>query len=173
MAGWVCPECGIDYDTVSPPDAVVALRGYPRRFGEQLGKVLERDNGDALVRTRPEPTVWSAVEYTAHVADLMDVMAATFDAMREGRPTLGLFWDPDKRAETEHYNDWPLDDLKSRLHAGCDGAADATAKTGPDDWKRESTFEWGDRDLLTMIRNAVHEGHHHLRDVEQVLAKVG
>ena len=41
-----------------------------------------------------------------------------------------------------------------------------------DDWTRTATFPWGERDALTTARNAVHEGHHHLRDVERVLGVV-
>jgi hypothetical protein len=170
--GWVCPECGLDYDTVSPPDAEIALRSFPRRYGEQLGAVLERDDGEALVRTRPDAQTWSAVEYTAHVADLMGEFALTFAAMvQETNPELD-FWDQDARATEQHYNDWSVEDLKARLHQGCDAAADAVAKTKPADWDRTARFSWGERDLLTMIRNAVHEGSHHLRDVEKVLAAV-
>ena len=171
--GWVCPECGLDYDTISPPDAVVALRSFPRRYGSLLSEFAERDGGDALIRTRPEPNTWSAVEYTAHVADLMDVMAASFKAMvSETNPELD-FWDQDQRAADQKYNEWTLDQLRDRMHAGCDAAAAAAEATTSADWDRTAGFPWGVRDLLTMIRNAVHEGSHHLRDVEKVLDRVG
>ena len=32
----MCPECGLDYDTVSPSDAVAAVRSFPRRYREAL-----------------------------------------------------------------------------------------------------------------------------------------
>jgi hypothetical protein len=40
------------------------------------------------------------------------------------------------------------------------------------DLDRSGRFPWGERDVLTMIRNGVHEGKHHLRDVEQVLERL-
>src|SRR5439155_2870578 len=53
MASWVCPECGLDYDTISPPDGAVAVRSFPRRFRERVEAA-----GDVL-RERPAPATWS------------------------------------------------------------------------------------------------------------------
>lgn len=170
--GWVCPECGLDYDTVSASDAVVALRSYPRRYRQVLEPLAERDDGDEVLRRRPEPDTWSVLEYTAHVADLMPLMAEIFTRMvREDDPSLG-FWDPDERAAERAYNEMPLADVLAELKTGCEAAAAAAAKAGPEDWSRQGGFPWGQRDLLTMVRNAVHEGSHHLRDVESVAARV-
>ena len=41
-----------------------------------------------------------------------------------------------------------------------------------DDWRRIGHFPWGDRDILMTARNAVHEGSHHLHDVDRVLRAV-
>src|SRR5205807_1114601 len=75
--GYVCPECGLDYDTISPSDAKVAIRSYPRRYREVLGQ-LDDPARERMLRRRPDPTTWSALEYTAHVADALDAMAEVY-----------------------------------------------------------------------------------------------
>lgn len=165
--GYVCPECGLDYDTVSPKDAVVAARSFPRRFRELLADV-----DDKVLRTRPAPATWSALEYTAHLADTLDWMADTVHAMViEDEPTIP-FYDPDEEAESRHYNDQDVAAVLDHLDAAANRFADVLDRVSPDDWGRTAIFPWGERDALMMARNGIHEGVHHLRDAERGLAKV-
>lgn len=169
MSGYVCPECGLDYDTIAPSDAKVAIRSFPRRYRSALAAAREEDGGEALVRRRPDPGTWSALEYTAHVADIFGAFTDILRRMRlEDHPTLTLF-DPDERAASEHYADKDVDAVLADLEANATHLADELDNVSGDDWLRVATFPWGDRDLLMMARNAVHEGSHHLRDVEHVL----
>lgn len=169
MSGYVCPECGLDYDTIAPSDAKVAIRSFPRRYRSALAAAREEDGGDALVRRRPDATTWSALEYTAHVADLFDEFTDILRRMRvENHPTLTMR-DPDERAAAERYNDQEIDAVLAHLDQGSQHLAAELDNVTGDDWLRVATFPWGDRDLLMMTRNAVHEGSHHLRDVERVL----
>ncbi|MEY2477318.1 MAG: hypothetical protein QOG87_2633 [Actinomycetota bacterium] len=169
MSSYVCPECGLDYATISPADAAVAVRSFPRRFGEQLTAVDDR----TLLRKRPEPGVWSALEYTAHVRDMFDLMAATVGRMlREDEPSIA-FPDPDERAEREHYNDQDVERVLEGLADTAGRFARVIESTSVDDLSRTAVFPWGARDVLTMICNGVHEGKHHLRDAELVLRRLG
>jgi hypothetical protein len=171
MPGYVCPECGLDYDTISPSDAKVAIRSFPRRYRSVVAAPLEDDADEGLIRRRPEETTWSALEYTLHVADLYEAFAPAFRQMFEqDRPTItdGM-WDPDERVVSERYNEQDPMAAVARLEAAADALADVLDRVDAGSWSRTATFPWGDRDLLTMTRNAVHEGSHHLRDVEHVL----
>ena len=170
MTSYVCPECGLDYDTVSPADAEVAVRSFPRRFAELLHLAA---GDDALLRRRPEPAVWSPLEYTAHVRDGFAWMADTVQRMvRESNPEITDF-DPDERAAAEHYNDQSVHAVLAALDANAHRFANAIEATSTTDLDRMARFSWGDRDVLTMVRNGVHEGKHHLRDVELVLQRLG
>ena len=166
---WVCPQCGLDYDTISKADAAVAARSYPRRFAEQL----HRADGDAgVLRRRPQPDVWSALEYTAHVRDMFALMADTLTRMvRETNPSIS-FPNPDEVAEQERYNEQDVHAVLSGLEANASRLADVIDGIGVGDLDRTAHFPWGERDVLTMIRNAIHEGTHHLRDTERVLDSV-
>ena len=169
MSSYVCPECGLDYDTISRADAAVAVRSFPRRFAEQLHRVR---GDEAALRQRPQPDVWSALEYAAHVRDGFEWMADTVRRMRaESNPEIA-FPDPDEVAERERYNDQAVHDVLGALEATALRFAEAIEATPTEDLDRMARFSWGDRDVLIMIRNGVHEGAHHLRDVERVLDKV-
>jgi hypothetical protein len=165
MSGWVCPECGLDYDTITPPDAIVAVRSFPRRYRERM-----EDLDDEVLEQRPGEGVWSAKEYAAHVADIFDVFVTIIRRMRtEDHPTLPDDWDPDERAVERNYNGQPLDGILDDLQRGAERLGDELGHVPADGWTRTATFDYGERDLLTMARNAVHEGAHHLRDIDRIL----
>src|SRR5687767_6875938 len=109
MAGWTCPECGLDYDTIAPTDAVVALRSFPRRYREALAAPANDDAFDEVIRRRPEPTVWSAIEYTVHVGEVLDGLAHALERIHaETDPAIPDPWDPDERAADARYNERSL-----------------------------------------------------------------
>lgn len=167
--GYVCPDCGLDYDTISPSDAKVAIRSYPRRFRTALAAALDDEADEGLVRRRPEPTTWSALEYTVHVADLYEFFAAAFRRMYdETNPTIAM-WDPDERASSEGYRDADPRATLDRLDAASTALVAALDRVDAEGWSRTAEFPFGSRTILQMARNAVHEGSHHLRDVDGVL----
>ncbi len=173
VSAWVCPECGLDYDTILPPDAVVAVRSYPRRYAELLPPRDDDDKPDGVIRRRPAPEVWSALEYTAHMVDVFDDLADIVTKIVSGKhPVLDHGLDPDQQAIAAQYSQMDREDVLARLKASAENMANVIAKVPNDAWYRSSTFSFGERDALTMARNAVHEGYHHLRDVESVLSRV-
>ncbi|HEX2275399.1 MAG TPA: hypothetical protein VHG90_16165, partial [Acidimicrobiales bacterium] len=96
----------------------------------------------------------------------------------EERPSFPPSWDPDERAvsgafgERPPYNERPLPQVLSDLETAC---ADLTATLDTveaDGWTRLGRFDYGERSILDLTRNAVHEGSHHLRDIERVLNQV-
>ncbi|MCA1676351.1 MAG: class II holin family protein, partial [Actinobacteria bacterium] len=54
----------------------------------------------------------------------------------------------------------------------CAELASVLEGVSPDDWTRTGLLAGVPRDALTMARDGVHEGSHHLRDVHRVLATV-
>ena len=170
MRAYVCPECGLDYDTISPSDAKVAIRSFPRRYRSAVAGALEDDADEGLIRRRPDASTWSALEYTVHVADLYEAFAPAFRQMYEqDAPTITGMWDVDERAAAERYGEHDPRATLDRLDAAATALVDVLDRVDADSWSRTATFPWGERDLLTMTRNAVHEGSHHLRDVDRVL----
>ena len=169
---WTCPECGLVYDTISPLDAVLAVRTFPRRYRHLLTHFDPDEDVDDVVRRKPSPDVWSALEYTAHVAEVLDLLAPTIRQIEaEDNPHL-YFFDSDKQAQEQGYNNWPLLRVIGDLDSACADLSSAIEFVEPENWGRKGTFDWGEREAIDMARNAVHEGAHHLRDVEKVLTQV-
>src|SRR5436305_13977517 len=110
---WTCPECGLVYDAISPQDVVQTLRSFPRRYREVIGPFLDDDE---VLRRRPSPSTWSALEYTAHVADILEAMTPQLvEIVQKDDPRITDPPDQDQRAADLAYNameprdvlDWP------------------------------------------------------------------
>jgi hypothetical protein len=170
-----CDECGFVYAEVSPSDAVDKLRSFPRRYRAPLTRFLAGEDGDTILRQRPEEGVWSALEYAAHVRDAIRFNG--FLARRtltDDHPTLPAP-NPDKAAAENNYNDADPTEVAAGLEEQAEKlAAMVEANEDPSSWER--TSEWDGRDgeftAIYFVRNAVHEGHHHLLDVGRVLRHV-
>jgi hypothetical protein len=163
------------YAEVSPAEAAEKLRSFGRRYRAPLTRFLAGEDGEAILRQRPEPDVWSALEYAAHVRDAIRFNGyLARRTLTEDTPTLPAP-NPDKAAVDNNYNDEDpaevmagIEDRASKLAAIVDDTADAAS------WER--TAEWDGREgeftAIYFVRNAVHEGHHHLLDVGRVLRHV-
>lgn len=170
---WTCPQCGLAYDTVKPLDTIRAVRSFPNRY-RRLFKALYREvlEADLVAHERPDDNTWSAVEYTAHVADMIDSMApAIRRIVVEDDPTIPVF-DHEAKVDDEGYNDLLVNEVLARLDSSCADMAMTLDCLGAEEWARVGEFPWGTRDALTVARNAVHEGSHHLRDIENGFADI-
>jgi DinB family protein len=169
-----CEECGFEYETVSPADAAVALRSFGKRYRAPLTRFLSGEDGDALLRERPSPGAWSALEYAAHARDA--IRFNTYLARRalsEDNPELP-FPNPDKIVAEERYNT-QLDPatVADELAERGERCAQVIESADADAWSRTATFgSAGSFTALWFARNAVHEGHHHLLDVGRTLRHV-
>lgn len=150
----------------------MAVRSFPRRYRALLATPGSTDRPDAVFRRRPEPSTWSALEYTAHVADRLDHLGpAILRITRENHPSITVF-DNEQRATEQAYNHLERTEVLGWLDFACAELASVLDGVNADDWTRTGLLDGEDRDALTMARDGVHEGAHHLRDVHRVLAAV-
>ncbi len=170
-----CDECGFVYADVFVDDAVSALRSFGRRYRAPLTRFLGGEDGLSLLRTRPSPDVWSALEYAAHVRDAIRFNGyLARRALKEDRPLLPAP-NPDQAAVDNDYNSSDPAEVLSGIEERASKLADMVS--GVEDsssWDRAAVWEGRDGDFtaLYFVRNAVHEGHHHLLDVGRVLRHV-
>lgn len=171
-----CEECGFAFESVSGADAPAAIRAFARRFRAPLTRFLPGEDGDALVRTRPAPETWSALEYAAHVRDVFGNYARWVGiTLAEDRPLLEGPG-PDELAAAGAYNELDPVEVADALAANAETLA-ATFEAVPDDgWDRVGVrnrpgFEQ-ERSALFHARHAVHEGNHHLLDIGRGLRAV-
>ena len=170
-----CEECGFVYAEVSPDDAVSTLRTLGRRYHAPLTRFLAGEDGDAILRQRPEEGVWSALEYAAHVRDAIRFNGyLARRTLSEDHPTLPAP-NPDRAAADNDYNAEDPVEVAAGIEERAEKLAAAVeANDNPASWERSAAWEGRDGEFtaLYFVRNAVHEGHHHLLDVGRVLRHV-
>lgn len=161
-----CPACRFDGAEYDLSDTLGTLRAVPAMWRQLVEGIEDEELG-----TRPEPGVWSASEYAAHSATMIETM---------GRLLHGTL---------------VVDDL----HASAPPAAEPDVSRGPADviarltrnverlyrralgiggpeapgWARTAVV--GDREIHSawMLRHAVHEATHHLSDAGRGLHGIG
>ncbi len=166
-----CPECGLDYESMPVGDAVAAIRGFPRRYRAPLTRLLTGEDVSVL-RARPEPETWSALEYAAHVRDVYGWYDERVQrSLVEDRPVI----EGDNHevvAVARRYNEQDPATVADELAANAERLADTLEAMPEDAWDRVHV-RWGEeRTVLLTARRAVHEGNHHLLDIGRVMRTV-
>jgi len=166
-----CPECGLDYEAMPPDEAITAIRKFGRRYRAPLTRLLPGED-ESILRTRPAPETWSALEYAAHVRDVFANYAGWVGLMlAEDEPVLeGMV--PDEAVVARAYNEQILVEVVTELAERAEDLA-ATFEEVPDDgWQRTGTRRNEERSVESLARHAVHEGSHHLLDIGRGLRTV-
>jgi len=165
-----CAECGFSYERVQPDEVPVRLRALRSGFSEELSGA-----GTAAVSRRPEPSVWSALEYSCHVRDVLLVQRERMIvAQVEDVPAVARMH-RDERVSLARYDAHAAPVVLDQLGMAAELCAvtfEAFDAAGRD---RRLVYPWPEateRDLGWVGRHAVHEGEHHLMDVRRVLAAV-
>lgn len=158
-----CDECGFSYGSVPRAGIATRLAGFGARYRTTLGEVPDP-------RGRPSPAVWSPLEYTCHVRDVLRVQ-------RE-RLALALAVDVpeyapmrrDERAVEERYNDQDVAVVLADLDAAAQELGRAFAALTPAQWDRTGVYNYPaphPRAMDWLGRHTVHEGEHHLGDLRR------
>jgi hypothetical protein len=167
--GWVCPECGFDFDACDPQETPTLIRAFPPRYRIPLERALPGEDLDTIVRARPSPTTWSALEYACHARDsfwLYDERVTT--TMKEDRPSFPRMRRDALVVERDYNHEDP-----AAVLTGLEGATRALAVeleyVKDDAWTRRAYRDDLEMTVAWMARNAVHEGQHHLLDIGRAL----
>jgi hypothetical protein len=90
-----CPDCGFDAAAIRKVDIASQVRDTAKAFAV----ALERPNaGD-----RPEPVVWSVLEYACHVRDVCRLFDERLRLMLTQDDPLFPDWDQDATALADRY----------------------------------------------------------------------
>jgi DinB superfamily len=166
-----CQECGFSYDLVTAD----AIAGRLRSFGPRFADALAGAGPEAASR-RPEPTVWSALEYAGHIRDVFLIQRErAVLAQVEDNPRVARM-NRDERVVLCRYDAQAIPDVLDQVAMAAELCA--LVFDGLDDAARARrlVYPWPaptERDVAWVGRHAVHEGEHHLMDVRRVLAAVG
>ncbi len=158
-----CDECGFAYDAVAAQDV-------PRRLGEAGPRFATALAAIGDPRRRPAPEVWSPLEYTCHVRDVLRVQGERLAlALRLDDPV----FEPmgrEERVVTDAYNTQDPQTVLADLAGAADDLARVFATLGPPQWRRTGVYNWPtveSRTVLWLARHTLHEVEHHLLDLKR------
>lgn len=166
VAEEACEECGLTSGAL-PPDQ---LGSAIIEEGKQWLALLSH-HGLYELRRRPKAQVWSALEYAAHVRDVLAVFANRIElTLRENEPDLP-WWDHEAAAVDEDYNQQDPSRVAEALFDGAHRLALTLPRPGAHAWGRAATRRGRERFTVEgLARFALHETHHHRVDGEHALS---
>ena len=139
------------------------LPQYRTRLSSDLG----------VLRARPEPSTWSALEYACHVRDCL----ALYDwrirkVLAEDTPEL-----PQMRRDAavieRSYNEQDPARVALKIETNYAQLAELLERVGEADWQRFGVREGEELSVAWMAVNTLHEARHHLVDVDSGLTARG
>jgi hypothetical protein len=168
-----CAECGFDFDAVSVGEGIEKLRSLPRRYRAPLTRFLAGEDGDAVVRQRPDPDTWSAVEYAAHMRDVVMLWGwALNKVFKEDNPVLPAPTQDELDEVSAAYGALDPTAVADELEANVERMAAKAEAADPGAWERSADFGGDTLTALDILRKVDHEGHHHLLDIGRGLRAV-
>lgn len=161
----VCPACRLDFAHLPAHLAAAIVTAVPDR-----ARAAVQDQPAVVLRRRPEPDTWSAVEYLCH---LRDVYVTTTIRLHRARTEDVPVVEPmlnDLRVRRFRYADSDVPAVLGELAAAVAGVADEVRRVAHDGWDRRVVRQPGEeRTARWLLRNAAHEGRHHLADIQRGL----
>ncbi|WP_217634169.1 DinB family protein [Raineyella antarctica] len=159
VIGESCPDCGF---TPGQPHATVAER--LRASVPRWQAVLARPD----VAVRPEPDVWSPLEYACHVLDVTRVFTTRVEQMRSLDSPTFRAWDGEQAAVEGDYNARDPRTVASDQMIATARAAELFEALDEDAWHRPGLRGDGMRfTIATLAEYWLHEVQHHLADAER------
>jgi hypothetical protein len=164
---------GLDPGSIKPPDAVAALRSFPRRWRAALSVVADDPSTDELVRRRAEESSWSVLEHAWYVAELLRRCGEQVAQVRSAdRPNLTAD-DPRRWVDRGGYGDRGLDAALDRIGDQANALAATLAGLAPDDWLRAGELDGTEITILALAQRTVAGAADHLRATERALRAAG
>ncbi|MGO2860314.1 MAG: DinB family protein [Brevibacterium sp.] len=152
-----CAECGFTgvEDVSTAPDEILSA-------AQSWEAVLSR----ADAGQRADPHRWSALEYGAHMRDVLDLFRERTRLMiAEEGPTLPNF-DGDSVALESDYAHADPAEVFAGLRSAAQGYSAQLADVANDEWNRKGYRADGREFTITSLtRYGLHEAKHHLQDV--------
>ncbi|WP_405060545.1 DinB family protein [Kribbella sp. NBC_01505] len=169
-----CEQCGFNYDTGDLQGTVTLLVRQAADCSMALIKAAAGPDSN-VVRLRPEPEVWSAIEYACHVRDVLEVQRFRIaQCLAEDRPVYAPM-DRTGRVKQEKYeNQDPMEVAAALVRFAKDFGAAARVLTPPQLGKL-GLYNYPvrmPRSLSWVIRHTAHEIQHHRHDIVSILAKL-
>lgn len=161
--------CGFDPDVVGPADAATTLRSLHRRWRSVLAFDLDAAEPEAVLAERPFPGGWSALEHAGHVRDVLHALSIRLGrVLRERDPVLPETHDTPPAGANEQGPGVVL----AGLSVTAEQLAECIETTPATEWHRTGRRGSDDVRAIDLVREAVHEGVHHLQEASRQLEQL-
>lgn len=162
-----CPTCRFDGRDYGIQDALGTLRAASPMWRQTVEGV-----GTETLERRPGPTEWSAAEYAAHTADVVQASGQFLHGMLTIDDLEG------ERVPEHHVPDVTLgfEAALDRLEANLARFLRGVDRVGPardPRWERTAVLDGVAVDVLWVVRHVVHDVTHHLHDAGRALHALG
>jgi hypothetical protein len=158
-----CGACGFDGAGYGQASLLAALRALGPAWRTLIGSSGE------LLRARPGPEIWSAIEYAAHSRDVTALHAFGVEqALTNEEPTFPAIDGEELiHASSASYGDADPDQVVNALEAEATRMAQLADDAGSQAWTRGLTIGESRMDVRGLLEHALHDSMHHLDDVER------
>jgi DinB family protein len=154
-----CPECGFDAASLHHTDVAARIRDDAAAWVNRLN--------EPGVRARPQPTVWSTLEYGCHVRDVHRIFNHRVHLMlTEDEPQFPN-WDQDETATADDYASQDPATVATELFDAASVVGDTYDNLPADAWTRRGLRSNGSE--FTVASIAIYHLHdivHHAHDVD-------
>ncbi|ADB33841.1 hypothetical protein Kfla_4824 [Kribbella flavida DSM 17836] len=170
----LCEECGFNYGTGDLQGTVTLLVRQAAETAMALTKAAAGPDPD-VVRLRPEPDVWSAIEYACHVRDVLEVQRLRIaQCLAEDRPMYAPMDRTGRVKEAKYEDQNPVEVAAALMRFAREFGAAARVLT-PAELGRLGLYNYpvrAPRTLSWIVRHTAHEIQHHRHDLISILAEV-
>lgn len=152
-----CPECGFDAATIAPEEVAQLILVNAEAWADVLC---------GEVRARPEPGVWSPLEYACHVRDVLRLYDERLVLMLTQDDPLFANWDQDATARAERYSEQDPSRVAGEFADAARTIANRFDGLGALQWSRTGRRSDGASFTVdSFARYFLHDLVHHLYDV--------
>jgi len=166
---FVCASCAMTFYSVEIMAALADISAVPQSVRDVVASASESE-----LRRRPAPHIWSAIEYVCHLRDVYATYTIRLHRARtENSPAVEPMFS-DLRAARFRYAQLPLAPVLDELADHVVGFREEAATFAPADWQRTVSRRPDEvRTARWLVRQALHEGRHHLTDIRAALERNG
>ena len=159
-----CADCGFIYDLSQSAAVQWTICEY---VAEVVAVLRVRDIN---LRSRRQPEVWSPLEYSCHLRDMLLVQRErVLAARRMDRPECPPSG-RDERVAHDGYAEQQPEDVARQLADAAQMFSNVLARLSAEDWDRTVIYHYPEtceRSLRWVAMHTMHEAQHHLLDIRR------
>jgi DinB superfamily len=154
-----CDQCGLSAGDIK-------LEEFAQRAFIAAEEWVQILRSSPAVSARPQPDVWSPLEYGCHVRDVYRLYDARLAQMLNDETPTFANWNQDETAIKERYSEQDPEVVADELEAAAQRFVSRIKSLTPDQYRRRGIRSDGKEfTVVTLLQYFLHDVIHHLWDV--------